>query len=313
MNKVDVHCHFFPPQYVPEVDKRHYFKTRPLPPVWDSSGTRIAYLNKVGIGRQVLSLSSPLVYFNDDSFNLFLSQMANDFLMDICRQAPDRFSGFYVVPLRKIKDAMDELNRIKNAPHMEGIVIGTHIDGKELSSAEFVPFFEEANRQTLTIFLHPVPQVGIENIQEYRDFFRSLGFLWETTTAVARMAISGVFEKYPNITWILSHLGGTIPFVYTSFDIGQKRNYAKEYVPPEPISRYLRKLYVDTARQISAPILECAVDLYGPDHILYGTDLPFAYEVTELNVTLFEKLPLSTQLKEQIFSRNAEKLFKYLR
>ena len=128
--------------------------------------------------------------------------------------------------------------------------------------------------------------------------------------AVGRMALSGFFEKYRNIQWIFSHLGGTLPFVYTSMDMCQKRNPAKEHMAPKPASSYFRNLYVDTGRLITAPILNCAIDLYGKEHIVFGSDLPFAYDVTSLNVPRLEGLDLPGLTKEMICFENAKRLLK---
>ena len=310
MKKIDTHCHLFTQEYVDELNKRSLFNIRTRPPVWTSAEARIADMDKLGIERQVLSLSNPLVYFPDDGLNLHLAQMINDFLAEVCHKHPDRFSGFVAVPLGNVKHATDELKRALKAPGMLGVVVGTHVRGKILASPEFLPFFEEVNRLGVPIFIHPVSPLGIEKVQEYQDLHRSVGFLWETTMTVGRLALSGVFEKYQNIDWILSHLGGTIPFVYTSLDMCQKRNPAKEYVPPKPASEYLRRLYVDAARHLTMPILACALDLYGEDHIMFGSDIPFAYDVASQNVPALESFNISDQLKQRICYQNAQRLLK---
>ena len=310
MKKVDLHCHFYPAEYVNEVEKRKLFEIRTRPQLWTSVDARIADMDKYGIERQVLSLSAPFVYFEDDGLNLHLAQMVNDFVARTCRERPDRFSGFVAVPLRNIKHAIDELTRCLKAPGMLGVGVASHIKGKVLTSAEFTPFFQEVDRLGLPVMIHPEYPLGIGKVNDYQDFYRSMGFLWETTMAVGRMALSGFFETYNNVRWILSHLGGALPFVYTSMDMCQKRNPAKEPVASRPVSDYLRNLYVDTARLVTAPILNCAMDLYGAERIVFGTDMPFAYDVTSLNVPRLEGLDVPDQTKQMIFYENAKKLLK---
>lgn len=310
MKKIDVHCHIFPVEYVNELEKRNLFNVRTRPPIWVSAEARIADMDNMGIERQVLSLAMPIVYFNDDALNLYFSRMVNDLIADICHKFPSRFSGFASVPLNNVKDTIDELQRATKAPGMLGVVLGAHARGKALASEEFLPFFEEANRKGTTIFLHPVEPVDIQKVKEYQDFYRSMGYLWETTMAVGRMALNGIFQKFPKVNWILSHLGGTIPFVYTSFDICQQRNPAKEYMPPKPVSEYLRRLYVDTARHLTIPILNCAMDLYGESNILFGSDIPFAYDVARLNISNLEEFKLPEAIKENLCFENAKKLLR---
>jgi aminocarboxymuconate-semialdehyde decarboxylase len=309
VKKIDVHCHFYPAEYVQEIERRKLFEVRTRPKIWESVDARIADMDNFSIERQVLSLSAPFVYFEDDELNLHLSRTINDFLIDITDHYPDRFSGIIAVPLRNIKHALDELKRAVTAPGIVGVGIASHIKGRMLTSAEFAPFFEEVDRLAIPVMVHPEYPLGIGKVNDYQDFYRSMGFLWETTMAVGRMALSGFFEKYKSINWMFCHLGGALPFLYTSMDMCQKRNPGKEHVAPKPVSSYLRNLYMDTARLVTAPILDCAIDLYGKEHILFGTDIPFAYDVASLNVPRLDALDLPEPTRQMISYKNAQKLF----
>jgi aminocarboxymuconate-semialdehyde decarboxylase len=267
-------------------------------------------MDKLGIERQVLSISYPNIYCEDDGLNLYLSQLTNDFLVAICYKYPDRFSGFINLPLANMKNAVDELHHFINAPGILGIIVGTHVNGKSLASEEFNPLFQEIDRVGLPIMIHPLLPMGIEKYQDYRDFYRSVGFLWETTMAMGSLALYGILERYRNIKWILSHLGGTLPFVYTSMDMCQKRNPGKERMPPQMLSEYFRTVYADCARLITAPVLSCALDLYGNDHIVFGSDIPFAPDVVAINTARLEEINLSDEVKQGIYYNNVKKLLK---
>lgn len=312
MKKIDMHCHFYPKEYVEEINKRKLLKVLRLP-IWESAEDRIAEMDKFDIERQVLSPSTPFVYFEDDEVNLYLAQVNNDSLADICRKHPDRFSGFINIPLGNVKHAIDELNRMIKSPGILGIGLGSHINGKPLTSLEFIPFFEEVNRLGIPIVIHPNHPLGIEEVREYTHFYRSVGFLWDTTMAVGRMALSGIFERFQNIDWVLSHLGGALPFVYTSMDICQKRDtskwgISKDDMPSKPLSEYFAKLYVDAARRLTAPILACAINLYSEEHVMFGSDIPYAYDVVSINIPIVEGLNLPSQSKKKFFYENAKRL-----
>lgn len=314
MKKIDMHCHFYPKEYIDELDRRNLLSVM-RPPVWESTEARIADMDRFDVERQVLSPSTPFGYFEDDELTVYLAQLSNDALVDICRKYPNRFSGFINVPLPNIKHAIDELKRLVKAPGIHGVGLGSHIREKPLASPEFTPFFEEVNRLGIPITIHPNFPIGMENVREYKHFYQSVGFLWETTMAVGRMALTGMFERFSNINWILSHLGGALPFVYTSMEMCQKRDVTtwgmgKDEMPPKPLSEYFRRLYVDSARLITAPILACAVDLYGEEHVMFGTDIPYAYDVVSMNIPRLGKLNLPGQFKEKLFYKNAERLLK---
>ena len=126
-----------------------------------------------------------------------------------------------------------------------------------------------------------------------------------------------IFEKFQNIDWVLSHLGGALPFIYTSMDICQKRDtskwgISKEDVPPRPLSDYFRNLYVDCARLMTKQILACTIDLYGEEHVMFGSDIPFAYDVVSLNVSRIEGFDISYSLKRKICYENAKRLSKQI-
>lgn len=314
MKKIDMHCHFYPKKYSDELEKRDLLRVM-RPPVWESTEARIADMDKFDIERQVLSPSTPFAYFEDDELTLYLARLNNDAMIDICKKYPDRFAGFINVPLGNVKNSIDEVKRLLNAPGVLGVGLGSHIRGKPLASPEFAPFFDEVNRLGLPVTIHPNFPAGIENVQEYKHFFQSVGFLWETTMAVGRMAITGMLERLPNITWILSHLGGALPFVYTSMDMCQKRDatswgMGKNAMPPKPLSEYIRKMYVDAARVVTRPILVCAIDLYSEGHVMFGSDIPYAYDATSINIPRIEGLDLSGKFKENFFYHNAKKLLK---
>lgn len=315
MKKIDMHCHFYPKEYVAEINKRNLFDIHGMP-LWESAESRIAEMDRFDIERQALSPSSPFVYFEDDDLNLYLAQASNDALADVCRKHPNRFSGFINVPLGNVKHAIDELKRMIKAPGIVGVGLGTNIRGKPLSSPEFTPFFEEVNNLAIPITIHPQSPPGfLDNVPKYKDFYRSVGWLWETTMAVGRMALDGVFDRFRNINWSLSHLGGAIPFVYTSMDACWRRDptkwgQIKEDMPPKPLSEYFRRLYVDAPRLITAPILACAIDLYGEEHVMFGTDIPYIYDVISMNINRIEGLHLPRKSQENFFYENAKRLLK---
>lgn len=166
MKKIDMQCHFYPREYLSEIEKFQLFESHSVP-LWESAEARIADMTKLNIERQVLSLSNPFIDSEDDGLNLSLAQMINDFLADVCRKHPDRFSGFINVPLRNVKHATDELKRAMKAPGMLGVILGAHTHGKPFISPEFTPFFEEVNRLGIPIMIHPTTPPGVREIKAF--------------------------------------------------------------------------------------------------------------------------------------------------
>jgi len=323
VKKIDTHCHFRHKKYQEELEKHGLT----LGGAREESGAleweeyaeaRIADMDKLDIERQVLA--GPLYStssFGDDEFNLYWAQATNDFLADFCRKYPGRFSGFVSVPLGNINHAIDELKRATKAPGMVGVVLGSRTAGKMLDSPEFIPFYEEVDKMGLTIFIHPVLPIGFETIPEYQEFsdlYTFIGYLFDTTMAVTRMAYKGIFEKYENINLIASHLSGMLPFVYHSIDImWEKMGRDGFEIPPKRPSEYFKRFYVDTGRPLKAATLQCAIALFGEDHILFGSDMPNWMEEFQAPTRItraIEAIDLPVQTEEKIFYNNAKRLLK---
>ena len=117
--------------------------------------------------------------------------------------------------------ALVELHRAIDTLKLNGVVLLSNIGGKALTSPEYRPFFEEANRMKLCIFLHPMIPVNSDAFREY-VLGPIIGFPFDTSLAVARMCYDGMFEELPDIRWIIGHLGGAIPYLMERMDNGYR-------------------------------------------------------------------------------------------
>lgn len=316
---VDVHAHCYPESYVKELRRIGAGEEGGIGikiPEWSSSEERIEKMDKLGIGIQVLSLSAPNVYFQDAELSKALAQMTNDFISDVCKKYPDRFLSFASVPLNNLNYSIDELDRAINDLGMDGIVLGTNINQRSLSEDQFLPFLEELDRIGIPIALHPMRAIG-EDLMPAEDLKlavpSNVGFLFETTRTMAQMIFKGTLEKFKNLTFILPHSGGAIPFVYPRWDISYRARPASHPLRKiqNPPGHYLKRHYYDTALSYHPSSLRCTIDLAGVDHILFGTDAPYTLYDFRAKETI-EKIEISgfsKKEKEKIFFKNAINLF----
>jgi aminocarboxymuconate-semialdehyde decarboxylase len=150
-------------------------------------------------------------------------------------------------------------------------MISTNVVGTPLDDPGFEPFWEAANQRGLLVYVHPtVPEAVHLDTQALAI---AVGFLSDTTLALARLSYSGVFERYPRIRWVFSHLGGTLPFLLPRLD-----NYYRQFPEcreraPRPPTEYMRSLTFDTA-STHRPAIRCAVDTLGVDRLVFGSDYP---------------------------------------
>jgi predicted TIM-barrel fold metal-dependent hydrolase len=320
--KVDVHAHCYPKPYMDEIQKLGVGGEGGVGvkvPVWDNAEERIAQMDSFGVDVQVLNLSAPNVYFPDEGLSNALALMTNDFLANIAKQHPERFLSVASIPLTNLDHAMAELSRAIDDLKMDGIMLGTNVNQRPLSNDLFLPFFEEVDRRKIPVVLHPI-RSAIEDLMPNEDLAlgipTSVGFLFETTRTVAQMTFKGTFERLPNLTFILPHSGGAVPFLSPRWDIFYRSRPEGHPLRklPHPPSYYLKRHYYDTALSYAHSSLRCTIDLAGVDHVVFGTDHPYTNDFRGREmIESIESYGFTGEDEEKIFFRNAAFLFPRLR
>ncbi len=325
--RIDFHNHFYPPGYLEKLeqwgtrfefvsDKKRKLKIvkqkgarfLAITPEHVSVEQRIADMDRIGIDVQVLSLTSPNVYFSTRKRNLYLAKTSNDFFAELCQKYPSRFVAFGSVPLAHPDDAIEELRRMVKELGMKGVVVGSNIDGKHLHSKEFWPFYKEVDRLNLPIFIHPMVPADPEPFAEF-VLVPLVGFTMDTTVSVAKMVFSGVFEKYPGLTMILPHLGGVLPFLFERIDAGYKAYPECQLHIKHPPTYYLKKFYYDTVSFYS-PALMCTYDAVGADHMVMGSDYPHVIGDITRSISSILELNIPQGEKEKILGENGKKILR---
>jgi predicted TIM-barrel fold metal-dependent hydrolase len=313
-----VHAHCYPKPYMDEIEKLGIGGEGGVGvkvPVWESAEARIVQMDSFGVDVQVLNLSAPNVYFPDQNFSNDLSMMTNDFLAGIAHQYPQRFLSLASIPLTNIDHALAEFSRAMDELKMDGIMLGTNINQRPLSDDFFLPFFEEVNRRKVPVVLHPI-RSAIEDLMPEEDLAlgipTSVGFLFETTRTIAQMTFKGTFERLPNLTFVIPHAGGTIPFLAPRWDMFYRSRPAGHPLRklPHPPSHYLRRHYYDTALSYSHSSLRCTLDLAGVDHLVFGTDNPYTNDFRgHETIEYIESYGFEAEEMEKVFFKNATLLF----
>ncbi|MCK5344858.1 MAG: amidohydrolase, partial [Candidatus Heimdallarchaeota archaeon] len=206
-----------------------------------------------------------------------------------------------------------------NELEMDGVILGTNINKKSLAENIFLPILEEIDKKKIPVILHPMKAIGDEYFDE-EDIKLSIpsnvGFIFETTRTIAQLVFRGVFEKYKNLTLILPHSGGAIPFLYPRWDMtywSRPESHPSRKLPNPP-SYYLKRFYYDTALAYSHSSLRCTLDLAGRDRVVFGTDFPYTQDFrAQDTIESIESYGLEEADKKMIYSKNAIKLFPKLK
>jgi aminocarboxymuconate-semialdehyde decarboxylase len=122
----------------------------------------------------------------------------------------------------------------------------------------------------------------------------------EVSVAASRLILSGMMERHPGLKVVSSHTGGALPY-----QAGRMDKNSKAANLPRPASTYMKRMYTDTVSP-HAMGMKFAIEYYGIDHIMYGTDYPCWDPATAL--ALLEQLDLSPADRQKLFYDNARRI-----
>ena len=272
------------------------------PPMTDVT-RRLEDMDRVGIDVEVVSISTPNVFFADEAGQPGVARRLNDAYAELIARHPKRFKGFASIPMDAPDRALDELHRAIGTLKLSGVILLSNIRGRALTDPRYRPFFEEANRMKVCIFLHPMLPANAESFREY-VLGPLVGFPFDTTLAVARMCFDGMLRDLPDIRWIVGHLGGAIPYLMERLDNGW-RDFAECRAKIDQLpSVYLKRLYYDTVT-FSPYTLGMVRDLVGTNHMVMGSDYPHLLGSIDRAVSSIEGLRVPESEKQRIFSGTA--------
>ncbi len=323
MKTVDFHNHFYPPEYLQEIQagKSNVKVTfdKDNNPLLHYPGDynvvvrghrdidyRAEVLEKSGIDKQILTFTTPGTHIENPDRSVELARLVNDSLAKIMVERGDRFTALATLPMNDPEASVTELDRAFNELGFRGVMLHGNINGTSLSDPSFWPLYEEASQLNAVCYIHPSFPVGVEAMMDYW-LMPLVGFPFDTTLAAAKLVFSGVVEKFPGIKWVLGHLGGAIPYLAERLDRGYFAFEECRTNINRPPSEYLKEFYYDTVN-FDVRALEFAIDFSGADHFVAGSDYPHKIGSLEKMLESIEKLDLTPEEKTGIFGGNAARL-----
>ena len=325
--KIDIFPHILPIKYkeaFQKVNKSEAFiKMHNIIPTLYDLDYRFRIMDEYDDLMQVLTLTSPPVeIFADPKQSADLSRLANDEMAELVVKYPDRFAAAVAcLPMNDMDAALDETDRAIKDLHFKGVQIFTPINDKPLDSAEFLPLYEKMCQYDLPIWIHPqremdYPDYRSEEISKYA-VFSMMGWVYETSSAMVRLVLSGIMEKYANLKFIVHHGGAMIPFLnrrvasFIDFSATRLKNGILDNISGSPID-YFKAFYADTAIYGNTAGLMCSYDFFGAQHLVFGTDMPydsqFGQKFTGETIKSIEQMAISDAEKKMIFEDNTRGL-----
>lgn len=231
------------------------------------------------------------------------AMMWNEEMAAAQRKHAGRFWASAAVTLADTKMAIDELERAVTKLGLIGVNIpgSVGLQGR-IDDPRLEPFYDRVEQLGVPMFMHPTDLVYSGILDGYDGALHSsLGKVIDVSIATYRLVLSGIMERHPNLKVFMSHTGGALPYQAGRMD----KNSKAAKLPKEP-SEYLRRMYTDTVSPHAMGV-RFAVDFYGVDHVMYGSDYPCWMPGPALEV--FEKAGLSKAEQEKVFSTNARRFF----
>lgn len=305
---IDTHFHAFPQQFL-DLTPGDLFDPRGTGVISFDEDAYLGVMDQYGVSIGVLSNPAGRVeHPGDRKHALAACRALNDAFALASAHHPHRFKAFARLPMLHMDDCLAELHRCFDELGMHGIALPTNVAGKYLDEPEFRPFWDEAEKMGKPVFLHPTNAPCLNNWNVYSMHQK---MLWpaDSTLAISRIVFSGIFDEYPDLKLIGSHLGGMILNYLDRLNWWEGNPQCKG--EPED---YFRKIYYDVAGPVRAPFIKMACDTVGVDQILFGADYPHGREGRDdqfypMTLQAMDELELADGDKQKIYAGNAKRLF----
>ncbi|WP_353947315.1 amidohydrolase family protein [Streptomyces sp. HUAS MG91] len=308
---VDVHAHFVTDRYVAEARAAGIEHPDGMPgwPEW-SPEQHLDLMDRGGITKSYLSVSSPGVHFGDDTAARALAREVNEFGAQVRDEHPDRFGLFASLPLPDVEGALAEASYALDVLGADGVAVETNHHGMYPGDSRLEPLWQELNRRGVLVFVHPTSPRHADELALGRPR-PMLEFLFDTARAAGDLLFNGVLARTPDIRWILTHGGGALPLLADRMELF--RTHFGGGPADGPTAReQLGALWYDMAgtpfpRQI--PALDAA---FGTDRLLYGSDYcwtPSSAALEQVASVDAAAQPSGTDTWRDLTTRNARRLF----
>ena len=291
MRKIDAFAHILPGRYLERLEEQlassigaaqlRYYQDGVFrfDPVLTDLEARWRRIDAYGDYAQVLVLAvPPLEEVGPPGVAAELAQRANDEMAELVGRFPERFVGFAAaLPLGDVEAALAEIDRAVRDLGALGIQLFTNVLGMPLDHPRFDPILTRIEALGRTVWLHPTrnatwPDYPTERESDFGIWW-SLGWPYETAAALSRLVYSGQVERHPGLRVIAHHGGGMVPHFSARLAMGPGYRQTKESLPLPPLD-YFRRFYADTALFGAPHAVRCVLEFFGPEHVLFGTDIP---------------------------------------
>jgi predicted TIM-barrel fold metal-dependent hydrolase len=308
--RIDVHAHYWTEDYLDLLADLGKANAGAVRGIGAGGGAeldaRLRLMDRAGVEMQVLSACPQLPYGEDGKKAARAARFVNDQYAELVQRHPDRFRAFAALPMPHPDESIGELRRALDQLRVAGVAMNTTVLGRALVEPDYEPIFAELNSRSAVLYLHPAGNSACSPLIADYHLTWMAGAPVEDTISVMQLITHGIPARYPDITIINSHLGGALPMLLQRAD----DQYGWEALDtPELPSVAARRMWYDTVGHGHVPALRCAIDSFGADRLVLGTDFP--YENGDIFVRAVDYIndpQVETTAAQAILDQNASAL-----
>jgi len=275
--KIDVHHHIVPPRWLTAYRDRgriaDVLTNSPWVEAWTPSAS-IEQMDRYGVQTAYTSISSPAVWWGDPAAAQRLARECNEFAAGNVADHPGRFGFFATLPFPDVAGSLSEIAYAFDVLKADGVGMLTSYDDKWPGDTTMAPIFDELNRRNAVVFVHPTGAACCSSIIPGLSSATE-EYLFNTTRAITSLLVGGTFSRCPNIRFIFTHCGGTMPMVADRIarNLGGRADLVARF--PKGALYELQRQFYDVTTSTSAPTLGALMRFAPPTNILFGSDYPY--------------------------------------
>jgi aminocarboxymuconate-semialdehyde decarboxylase len=272
---------------------------------WFDLDKQLEHMDRLGHQVDVVCSIGPLsVAFSDlaPEEGRDIATQWNEEMAGAQRKYPGRLWASAAVPLIDTGFAIEVLDQAINKLGLMGANLpGSVGSDSRIDHPRLEPFYARVEELGVPLFLHPTDAIFEELLEGYDGALHlSLGRVIEVSTAAMRLVLSGLMERHPRLKIVMSHTGGALPYQSGRMDKNTKAARLRE-----PASTYIKRMYTDTVSP-HLPGMKFAIEYFGLDNVMYGTDYPCWDPATCL--ALLDEIDLTAEEKQKLFYDNARRI-----
>ncbi len=277
----------------------------------DLDDERLRIMDAAGVSMHLLAMTSTGVQQFGAEKGAALAEIGNDRLAQAIKDHPGRYAGLATVAPQDPARAVQEMERAITKLKLSGVMINSHTNGEYLDETKYWPILEAAAGLEVPIYIHPrapAPSMAAA-YRKYQLEHAIWGYAVEVGLHAVRLILSGVFDKYPKLRIVIGHMGENIPYALYRLDYMAKHYpFDRPQLQRRP-SDYFRENFAITTSGVNwLPALKLCLEVLGPDNVMWAVDYP--YQETFEAVKWLDDADLPADVKDKLFHRNAERIFR---